>query len=111
MKNKEAHWMEQMDHLISRRIVDWCAAQNVTHIRLENLSGIRMRGKRNRKDRGRSLRSWGFYRLQRFIEYKAKLAGITGEFVNPRYTSQTCPKCGHQAKNNRYGIRLVCQKC
>ena len=44
-----------------------------------------------------------------FIEYKARLAGINVVYVNPAYTSQTCPQCGekHHAKDRLY----VCPKC
>ncbi|MFC4718960.1 zinc ribbon domain-containing protein, partial [Enterococcus lemanii] len=35
------------------------------------------------------------------LEYKAKLNGQKVIAVDPRYTSQTCPKCGHIEKANR----------
>ncbi|MDG5818248.1 transposase [Natronococcus sp. A-GB7] len=43
----------------------------------------------------RRLHSWAFARLTGRIEDKALEAGIPVEFVNPRYTSQTCHACRH----------------
>ena len=111
MKDKEARWMRGLDHQISRRIVDWCLARGVGTIRLEDLTGIRLRGQARRRDRARSLQSWSFHRLQQFIGYKARLAGIQVEWVKPQKTSQTCSVCGHVAKNNRHGIHFLCQAC
>ncbi len=31
--------------------------------------------------------------------------------VNPRHTSQECPKCGHTEKGNRDGEKFVCRQC
>ena len=35
------------------------------------------------------------------LEYKAKLHGQKVLIVSPKYTSQTCPKCGHVERQNR----------
>jgi transposase len=35
------------------------------------------------------------------LEYKASLVGSKVIVVDPKYTSQTCPKCGHVEKSNR----------
>ncbi|EKS8366685.1 transposase, partial [Bacillus cereus] len=51
--------------------------------------------------------TWSFYRLAHFVEYKAKLAGIKVEYVNPSYTSQTCPKCNE--KNKAQDRKYKCQ--
>ena len=111
MKDKEARWMKNQDHEISRKIVDWCIARGVGTIRMEDLTGIRIRGNRNRKDRGRSLHSWSFYRLKQFIIYKANLAGIKVEWVVPANTSRTCPACGIADQASRKGIRFKCIAC
>ena len=65
-------------------------------IALENLKGIRARVTARGGDAKNRLGSWGFAQLGGFIVYKATLAGIPVEFVNPRYTSQTCAQCGHR---------------
>jgi transposase len=31
--------------------------------------------------------------------------------VNPAYTSQECPRCGHIAKGNRTGLQFQCMSC
>ncbi len=111
MKDTEARWMKDLDHQVSRKIVDWCLARGVGTIRMEDLKGIRLRRKRERRDRGRSLHSWSFGRLQSFIAYKANLAGIKMEWAVPRNTSRTCPVCGTTLKENRSGVRFRCLSC
>lgn len=56
--------------------------------------------------------SWGFYQLRQFIEYKAAIAGIPVVAVDPRHTSQTCPRCGAVDKRNRATRdRFSCVQC
>ena len=76
---------------------------NLDFIKLERLANIRSTTSTSRKN-NHSLHNWSFYRLAKFIEYKAKLAGITVEHVNPAYTSQRCPVCGsiHHANDRNY---------
>ena len=111
MKDKESRWMQSENHRISREIVDWCIARGVGTVRTEDLEGIRLRGHRNRKDRGRSLHSWAFRQLQQFIAYKAALAGMAVEWVVAKNTSRACPECGTIDKANRNGIKFHCQAC
>jgi putative transposase len=33
------------------------------------------------------------------------------EFVNPAYSSQTCPSCGYVSRKNRSGIKFTCRSC
>lgn len=103
INNKEQRIMKDIDHKISRKIVNEAKAHNVKTIKLEQLSNIRSATRKSRKN-NHSLHSWPFYRLAKFIEYKAKLEGISVEYVNPAYTSQKCPVCGsvHHAKDRSY---------
>lgn len=94
INNKEQRIMRDIDHKLSHDIVETAAAHNVKTIKLEHLQNIRSTARTSRKN-NHSLHNWPFYRLAQFIEYKAKLAGILVEYVNPAYTSQTCPVCGH----------------
>ena len=103
INNKEQRIMNDIDHKLSREIVNTAIAHNVKVIKLEQLQNIRSTTRTSRKN-NHSLHTWSFYRLAQFIEYKAKLAGIVVEYMNPAYTSQTCLICGnvHHAKDRQY---------
>ena len=103
IKNKEQRIMKDIDHKISREIVNTAKKHKAKVIKLERLENIRSTTRTSRKNNP-SLHTWSFYRLAQYIEYKAKLAGIEVEYVNPAYTSQRCPKCGsiHHAKDRKY---------
>ena len=159
ISDKEARFMRDRDHQVSRTIVNEAIRQGAKVIALEDLDGIRegctkptptrksrknvdkpkvdsvvenarepvqlalfseleiMTKKQRRKawklskkqlatrrKNNRSLNSWSFYRLTKFIEYKAALAGILVIRVDPYKTSQRCPHCGkeHKARDRRY---------
>ena len=103
LKDKEQRIMHDIDHKISCGIVKTAVAHNVKMIKLEKLQNIRSATRQSRKN-NHSLHTWSFYRLAQFIEYKAKLAGISVEYVDPAFTSQTCPMCGciHHAQDRKY---------
>lgn len=107
IKNREQRIVKDMNHKISRKIVD-TAQQYECGIRLEQLDGIRKTAKSSRSFRY-SLNSWSFNQLQQMIEYKAKLLGIPVERIDPKYTSQLCSKCG--SMGNRNGKDFKCPNC
>ena len=107
INDKEQRIMRDIDHKLSHDIVETAVAHNVKVIKLERLANIRSTTRTSRKN-NHSLHNWSFYRLAQFIEYKAKLAGITVEYVNPAYTSQTCPICGHVHHANDRNYTCKC---
>ena len=111
LNNKEQRWMLDQDHKVSRAIVDFAKENKISVIRLEQLANIRQTTRTSRKNE-KNLYTWSFYRLSQFIEYKAKLEGIKVEYVNPAYTSQTCPKCSekNKAQDRKYKCKCGFEK-
>jgi transposase len=78
---------------------------------MEDLAGIRARARLNKPQRV-ALHSWAFAQLGRFVEYKARRAGIPVLFVDPAYTSRRCAECGHADKANRVSQAwFACRSC
>lgn len=103
INDKEQRIMRDIDHKLSHDIIKTAVAHNVKVIKLEQLQNIRSTTRTSRKN-NHNLHTWSFYRLAKFMEYKAKLAGISVEYVNPAYTSQKCPVCGsiHHTDDRNY---------
>ena len=78
---------------------------------MEDLSGIRERTRVRREQRHQH-HNWSFYQLRQFVTYKAAMAGVAVQFVDPRYSSQTCSVCGHcERSNRRTRDEFVCSVC
>ncbi len=89
-QGKEQRWMKNINHQLSRQIVNYADAQGVHTIKLESLTGIRegttrkSRGADSKKaakahKNNRMTSTWSFYQLSQFITYKAERLGITVE--------------------------------
>ena len=108
---RENRWMQDVNHCVSKALVK----NNPKHTLfvLEDLSGVRNATERVKtKNRYVSV-LWSFYDLEQKLIYKAKQNQSTVIKVNPRYTSQCCPVCGHIEKANRNKkIHLfICKNC
>jgi putative transposase len=109
-RKKEARQATNVNHLIAKTIVTE-AARTGRGIAVEDLTGIRDRV-RLRKPQRVTLSSWSFHQLGSFLAYKARRAGIPLVEVDPRYTSQTCHRCGHRDKRNRPDQEtFACRSC
>jgi putative transposase len=97
---------QYQNHVVSKTIVDY-AKKHSRAIALEKLSGVRGKGSKIRSYSERN--QWAFAQLASFIQYKARLAGVTIVEVDPAYTSQTCSRCGNIHKPN--GKLFSCPAC
>lgn len=108
---RENRWMQDVNHQISKALV----INNPKHtfFVLEDLSGIRNATERVRAKNRYASVSWSFYDLEQKLIYKAKQNQSSVIKVDPRYTSQCCPICGHTEKSNRNKkIHLfTCKNC
>lgn len=107
---KQQRFRRDCDHVLSKQIV--ASVPPGSTIVVENLTNIRARIKTRKGKQARRIHGWSFDQLRRFITYKAEERGCTVVGVDPRHTSQTCPVCGHIARNNRRSRSLFgCRQC
>lgn len=122
VSGKERRFRTDTNHCISKQIVESLAPGDT--IVLEKLTGIRDRsrkltkeqreaGKKTvRKDQRRENNNWSFFQLDQFLTYKASFRGISVVYVDARYTSQRCSKCGHIKRANRKSQSIFkCKLC
>jgi IS605 OrfB family transposase len=106
ISRKENSFVTDINHCISKTIVnmpyDIFALEDLTSIRVQSRKG---------KGFNRKLNNWSFYQLAQFIEYKAEALGKSIIYIDPRYSSQKCSKCGDIRKANRKGNSYHCKAC
>jgi IS605 OrfB family transposase len=104
LAGRETRYMAWVNHNISKAIVNDFDGDTIV---LEDLKGIR------HKQRGRVMNywihNWSYAQLGSFIDYKARMRGITTVKVNPFMTSKMCHQCG------LVGVRshgcFSCERC
>ena len=97
--SRENRWISDVNHCISKALVD-NNPKNTVFV-LEDLTGIRSATERVKLKYRYVSVSWAFFDLRKKLEYKAQLYHHKVLIVSPKYTSQTCPKCGHTEPANR----------
>lgn len=100
MGQRENRYVLDVNHQVTKALVE--KYPKGTLFVLEDLTGVRQATEKvHVKNRYVSV-SWAFYQFRQLLEYKAQLYGHKVITVSPKYTSQTCPKCGHVDKKNRH---------
>jgi len=108
LRDKEKKIVEQELHVISKKIVKYGKQFPAPVIIMEKLTGIRKNFEKG-KELNRRFHSLPFRKLQKMVEYKAKLQGIKVVYVNPKGTSKTCHRCGYVTRTD--GREYRCPKC
>ena len=96
---RENRWMQDVNHCISKALVK--SNPEGTLFVIEDLKGIRSATERVVVKNRYVFVSWAYYDLEQKLLYKALKNRQLVRKVNPAYTSQTCPKCGHTEWANR----------
>lgn len=110
LSGRERRFKRDTNHCLSKRLV-LVAKGTSRGLALEDLTHLRSRSTVHRHQRDRHSK-WAFRELRAFISYKASLAGIPVVLVDPRGTSRTCSRCGHEARGSRrHRDRFVCRQC
>jgi putative transposase len=110
LEGREERFVRDRLHKVSRHIVEWSQQFERPCIVFEDLKEMR-----DSIDYGtrmnRRLHHLPFRALQFYTSYKAEFEGIPTAWINPEYTSQRCPICGHTERANRNKKRFKCRSC
>lgn len=111
MGQRENRWMRDVNHCVSKALVE--NAEPKTLFAIEDLTGVRQATVKVRKRHRYVSTSWAFFDLRQKLEYKAREAGMEVVALEPRYSSQCCPKCGNTDRYNRdkKRHRFKCKAC
>lgn len=111
ISGRENCWMHNINHCTSKALVQRYG--KLTVYVLENLRGVKFEAMNSPKKNRYSRATWTFYSLGQKLIYKALLNQSMVLHVNPQFTSQRCPRCGHVLKANRnHGKHIfVCKHC
>lgn len=99
MGSRENRWMNDINHSITKALVDKYG-ENTLFV-LEDLTNVRKSTEKVNINNRYTCVSWSFYQFRQLLEYKAQINKSLVIVVDPKYTSQMCPKCGHIEKSNR----------
>jgi putative transposase len=77
----------------------------------DGLGGYKRNGVAAKSGLNKRILDCGWGDLFQKIAWLAAKAGKPVFAVNPRHTSQECPKCNHTEKGNRDGEKFVCRAC
>lgn len=108
LNGKHKRVMRDMEHKVSRAIVDFAVERKAKTIALGDVRNIGNKVHLGKKT-NQKISQWSHGSVRRYIEYKAETEGITVKAVKEHYTSQTCPNCGkrHKPKGRVY----LCPAC
>ena len=113
-KQKSKSYQRKLSQI--HNYVCWCVNQldwlNLSDLVVENLKYIQIDTKKRVSKATRKLLSkWNLGLWHCAIEQKCEENCVYLHSVEPKYTSQTCPRCGNVDKRNRDGELFRCVNC
>ena len=110
--NRRSKWY--LEQLVNE-LLNYCEEKGYNHIVMENLNLKETKSEAKNEDGINYNRLASLFHLndiKHVIKRLANKRDIAVSWVNPKYTSQQCPICGHINKNNRITQEIFCcEKC
>ncbi|MUN29952.1 RNA-guided endonuclease TnpB family protein [Sulfuracidifex metallicus] len=94
--------MEDFARKVGKWVVEATRMMGSNVIKLENLKNLLKNVNKLPKEFRDKLYLMQYRRLQYWISWQAKKHGMIVEFVNPSYSSVSCPKCGRRMEEKEY---------
>jgi len=95
---------------VGKWIVEIALLLKANVIVLEELNKMIYRVNDLRKNYRLKLYLMQYSRIQRWVEWQAKKYGLRVKYVNPAYSSTSCPRCGTLMKESNYRT-FKCPRC
>jgi IS605 OrfB family transposase len=111
LAHRERAITEHLLHVASKALTSYAVTHNARVVVFEDLSNVREASLKKGQDLKEKVCRWPYGSLQFKAGYKFAEKGIDTTTVNPAYTSQGCPRCGHIARGNRNGLQFRCVAC
>jgi putative transposase len=104
---KLRHQIKEIEHQQTSRLVSMLYQEGVQTVVIGDVRDIR-----HDNDTGspnnQKIHQWSYGAVRHLLTYKAERLGIAVELQEERYTSRTCPKCGHRRKSKPQGRVFRC---
>jgi len=108
MRAKHKRVMRDMEHKISRAVVDVAVERLSGTIAIGDVRDV-ADGVNHGKQHNQQSSQWNHGQIRQYITYKAEAEGIAVALVDERHTTQTCPNCSERHKPR--GRRYSCGRC
>lgn len=106
---KVKNQIQAIEHQQTTQLITTLAEQGVRSVVIGDVKDIRqdldVGSKNNQK-----LHQWSHGHTRHLLTYKAERRGLSVVLQEEKYTSRTCPACGHRKKSSPKGRNWQCQK-
>jgi putative transposase len=106
---KIQHQINEIEHKQTTHLISTLYEEGVQTLVIGDVRDIRQEldvGSNNQR-----LHQWSFGSVRHKLTYKAERMEMQVVLQEERYTSRTCPACGHRKKRSPKGRNWQCQKC
>ncbi len=107
---KAGNIVQDFARKVGKQVVEEAKRLNANYIVPEDLNRMITHIKKLKKDHKDKLYLMQYKHIQYWIEWQAKKRGLNVIYVNPAYSSTTCPRCGAKMAEGCYRA-LKCERC